>query len=157
MIISALLSSQGYAFDFAKYRCIIVSCGSDDDCKKREKIKENIPNIRSFDEIIDCYRFPDIAGIIPSFHIDTLNSCACRDNNEVNYCLPFIQSPTDSTYPCSPKMLEIYKAQKEQEEATCKRFIEDWNANKYPCIFDTNKDNVDKCRNELYEKYCGGM
>ncbi|WP_181882361.1 hypothetical protein [Helicobacter didelphidarum] len=47
--------------------------------------------------------------------------------------------------------LEFYKAQREQKKANCNRFIQDWNADRYPCILG---DNAKECFDELYQKYC---
>ena len=80
--------------------------------------------------------------------------CVSKTNHDLEYCLPYIESSQDSSYPCSPKMLEIYEQQKQEKEAMCKQFKQDWIAKKYPCAFDSDKEAVSNCRQELYKKYC---
>lgn len=153
-LIASCMVFASHALDFSTYRCFINDCGSNDEpCHQERKRILQQETIKSISEITYCFRLNMIVpGTISNLDIGTTNTCSCKANNQVTYCLPYIESPQDSSYPCSPKMLEYYDKQREIKEQKCNKFKSDWNANKYPCIFD--EENVDKCREVLYYLYC---
>ncbi|BAM32798.1 MULTISPECIES: hypothetical protein [Helicobacter] len=154
MIFCIFFTSQ--AFDFSQHRCFVNSCAPNDKAchQKRKQILQR-EDIRNFNEITYCFRLNlVVSGSISNLDIDTENTCSCKANNQVTYCLPYIESPQDSSYPCSPKMLEIYEQQRQEKEAMCEQFKKDWIAKKYPCAFDSDKEAVSNCQQELYKKYC---
>lgn len=104
-----------HALDFSTYRCFINDCGSNDEpCRQERKKILQQETIKSMSEITYCFRLNMVVpGSISNIAIDTENTCSCKANNRVTYCLPYIESPQDSSYPCSPKMLEIYEKQKQ--------------------------------------------
>lgn len=54
-------------------------------------------------------------------------------------------------------MLEYFAMQQKMREFRCNQFIKNWNANKYPCIFDKDSKKVEECSKRLKERYCEGL
>ena len=145
---------MGYSFDFSQARCIPQSCLKDDKtCHEAHKQLSQTKDIKDFNEINHCY-LAEIPGIFSDLRI-TQNTCICQGNNKVTYCFPFLQSPKDPTYPCSPKMLEYFAMQQKMRKFRCNQFIKNWNADQYECIFDKDSKKVDECYKTLRERYCG--
>lgn len=124
------------------------SCATNDEkCRQERKQISQQEDLRSFNEITHCFRLNNVvSGSISNIDIDTENTCLCKTSNQITYCLPYIESPQKSYYPCSPKMLERYEHQKQEKEAICEQFKQDWNANKYPCVFNSNKETISNCQ-----------
>ena len=98
---------MGYSFDFSQARCNPqVGLKNDKFHYETHKKSLQIKEIKNFDEISHCHRVR-IPGIFSNLDI-TENTCICQGKNQATYCLPFLQSPKDPTYPCSPKMLEYF-------------------------------------------------
>lgn len=120
-------------------------------CTPQDSSRIWLNTIDTFDDIAHCMITGGSPGVIYGIGFC---SCTSKTNHNLEYCLPYIESLQDSSYPCSPKMLEIYEHQKQEKDAVCEQFKQDWNANKHPCVSDSNKETISNCQQEFYKKYC---
>ena len=104
-------------------------------------------------DFIECGQLKSVPGIIKEIVGEDCYCLTSKESKEL-YQFPFLQSPKDPTYPCSPKMLEYFAMQQKMREFRCNQFIKNWNANKYPCIFDKDSKKVEECSKRLKERYC---
>ena len=102
---------------------------------------------------IECGQLKSVPGIIKEIVGEDCYCLTSKESKEL-YQFPFLQSPKDPTYPCSPKMLEYFAMQQKMREFRCNQFIKNWNADQYDCIFDKDSKKVDECYKTLRERYC---